>query len=165
MPIRLRPPAYRPGGPDGQGWNRLSLNAHIGSDERPQCALRPRTYPQLWESQDTRRARWGGWGACTRPDDSTGDPCGGCLVLAREPRELASPDRRVLVRIREGTPVPPFGRVDEPWVMGRPDGGWEAPGEPWSWEDLVRVRGWRIGRRHVDEHSDGFWLEREDRKE
>ncbi|MGW5456616.1 hypothetical protein [Nocardia sp. NPDC003979] len=46
MTIYLRPPEPNPGGPDGQGWNRLSLNAHT-SVPAPQCALRPRTYAAL----------------------------------------------------------------------------------------------------------------------
>jgi len=51
MPIFLPAPAHQPTGPDGQGWNRLTVAAPAPS---AQCALRPRTYAALAESQDTR---------------------------------------------------------------------------------------------------------------
>ncbi|GAB1646879.1 hypothetical protein [Krasilnikovia sp. MM14-A1259] len=158
MPIHLSAPAHRPGGPDGDGWNRLSLNAHIGAD-RAQCALRPRSYPTLVESQDTRRARWGGYGPCA----ATGE-CLACPVLTAEPRRLDVPGDRVLVRLKPGrlygaglgAQVTP----EQPFVMDDPERGWQAGAEPWSWQQLARVPGWQVGRRHHDAHGPGFWLHR-----
>ncbi|RZU46565.1 hypothetical protein EV385_6639 [Krasilnikovia cinnamomea] len=146
MPIHLPAPAHRPGGPDGRGWNRLSLNAHIGAD-RGQCALRPLSYPTLVESQDTRRARWGGYGPCV----ATGD-CRACPVPTAAPRRLDAPGDRVLVRLRPGrlygsglgAQVTP----EQPVVMADAGQGWQAAGEPWSWHQLARVAGWRVGRPH-----------------
>jgi hypothetical protein len=155
MPIRLDPPTYRPGGPDGNGWNRLSLNAHMGAG-LTQCALRPRSYPLLWECQDTRRSQWGGYRHCIRPEQS----CDGCPVLTRQPRELQSVTPVVLVRLKEHQGNRGIAGQSEctPWVMNRPDNGWGEHGEPWSWEDLARVPGWRVGRQYRDVHSEGFWL-------
>lgn len=154
MTIRLDAPAAS-SGPDGEGWNRLSLNAHIGAGH-PQCALRPRSYQTLWESQDTRRARWGGYGACIRPDNS----CIGCPILERS-TELQSYTPSVLARIERRTAGegPAAQPVDRVWLMNRPDRGWSETGHIWPWDDLARLEGWRVDSRlHRDEHSDGFWL-------
>lgn len=159
MTIRLEAPAYRPGGPDGQGWNRLNLNAHIGA-ERPQCALRPRSYPTLWMSQDTRRARWGGYGPCIRPERTTGDLCGGCPMLT-ERTELRSFTPSVLARIQRRVVGEGFVAQEhtQVWLMNRPDNGWGETGHIWPWDDLARLEGWRVDSRpYRDEHSDGFWL-------
>ncbi|OEJ49738.1 hypothetical protein [Streptomyces agglomeratus] len=56
LPTLLSPPAYGPSGPDGQSWNRLSLNAHFGVPH--QCGLLPTSYSALLESM-TGRQRWG----------------------------------------------------------------------------------------------------------
>lgn len=155
MTIRLEAPQYKPGGPDGKGWNRLSLNAHM-DEGRPQCALRPRSYPLLWESQDSRRSRWGGYGTCIRPEGS----CVGCPVLERH-TELRSFTPSVLVRIKwlyAGEGIGAQG-YQQPWVMNRPDNGWGEYGYIWSWDDLARLQGWRVDSRpYRDEHSEGFWL-------
>ncbi|QSI49976.1 hypothetical protein [Thermobispora bispora] len=143
MPIFLAAPAHRPTGPDGQGWNRLTA----GIDPSAQCALRPRSYAALVEGQDTRRARWGGYGPCIRGGD-----CDGCPIASAAPRQLISFTPDVLVRIL------PRGDRDELHVMNRPDRGWDSGSVVWSWEQLARVVGWRVGRPHRDEHSDGFWL-------
>lgn len=157
MPIRLAAPAPPAGGPDGRGWNRISLSAHMGSLD-DQCALQPATYATLWEAQDTRRAHWGGFGRCT----SDGD-CGTCPLLRRavsEPTRLDWVTDRVLVRIRTVQPAAGGPGRDEPWLMNHPDKGWASRGERWTWFDLVRLTGWRIARRHTDHHGDGFWLDR-----
>ena len=143
MPIHLQAPAHRNGGPDGQGWNRISLGSLAGD----QCALRPRDYSHLRESQDTRRARYGGYGPCI----GTGD-CEKCPILQASARHLDSLDDRVLVRIH-----PSDGR---PYLMNRPEDGWASLGLRWTWQDLARLDGWEIGRRHQDADGDGFWLER-----
>jgi hypothetical protein len=157
MPIRLEAPTYRPGGPDGKGWNRLSLNAHMGIPA-DQCALKPRDYPHLWETTNRPRcAQWGNYGPCGRSD---GD-CTVCPVLTTAPRLLNAFGDSVLVRIRNAPILRDrevLGYRDEPWLMNRPEDGWASFGYPWTWAELARLPGWTVGRRHMDEHSDGFWL-------
>ncbi|MEU6712978.1 hypothetical protein ABZ897_15970 [Nonomuraea sp. NPDC046802] len=143
MPIYLEPPAYKPGGPDGKGWNRLSLNAHMGMDTA-HCALRPRSYGKLYESQDTRRASWAGFGSCVN-----GGHCDACPVLTAKPTTLRSFTQDVLIRIDER------GR---PWLMNKPEQGWASSAERWTWDELARLQGWLLGDRYEDEHGEGFWL-------
>jgi len=146
MPIHLPAPVPRSGGPDGKGWTRLSI-ASMGGLAGDQCALRPRDYSHLVESQDTRRAHYGGYGPCIA--DGT---CETCPILQAAPHTLTSLDDRVLVRIH-----PTDGR---PYLMNRPEDGWASLARRWTWQDLARLDGWDIGRRHHDEHGDGFWLNR-----
>lgn len=146
MPIHLPAPEPVLGGPDGRGWTRLSI-ASMGGLSNDECALRPRDYTHLRESQDTRRARYGSYGPCI-----SDGKCETCPIFQAPPLELQSLDDRVLVRIH-----PHDGRV---YLMNRPEDGWASLGLRWTWQDLRRLNGWEIGRRHQDEHSDGFWLER-----
>ncbi len=144
MPIYLQAPTPANGGPDGRGWTRLSIGS-MGALVDDECALRPRDYSHLVESQDTRRARYGGYGPCVGSGD-----CVQCPILQSAPRHLDSLDDRVLVRVH-----PSDGR---PYLMNRPEDGWASLAKRWTWQDLARLDGWEIGRRHCDEHSDGFWL-------
>ncbi|MEU1180600.1 hypothetical protein ABZ464_23660 [Streptomyces sp. NPDC005820] len=161
MPIYLKAPAAPAGGPDGKGWNRLSLNAHGGF--LAQCALRPRRWGALLESQDTRRARWGGFGVCTNRGD-----CEACTLrkaINEQPTTVEVNAPRVLVRVEEihaGDDVvfnagPAGWRL---WVTTGPDDRDYRNRRPWVWEEAARVNGWDLGRPYVDEHGDGFWLER-----
>jgi hypothetical protein len=155
--ILLEAPKHRPGGPDGQGWNRLSLNAHMGAAS-DQCAIRPRSYATLHEAWRTTVARWGSFGRC-----DNGSNCGTCPrieALEHDPKWLPADTDRVLVRLKEregdfgwtGTPAP------TPYVVDDPEAGWASPRYRWTWENLVRLRGWNLGPQHRDEHGDGFWL-------
>lgn len=146
MPVFLEPPRHTPAGPDGAGWNRLSLNAHMGTP-RPQCALQPTDYPTLWESRDTRRARWGKFGHCSRQG-----ACRDCPLLGAR-HTLAAFTDEVLVRV---------DRQGHPWLMNRPEDGWGSRGHRWTWTDLAALDGWSIGRRANDEFSEAFWLVRMD---
>jgi hypothetical protein len=74
LPLFLTAPGYGSNGPDGQGWNRLSLNAHF--DVRNQCGLLPANFPALFESMTGRQA-WGGFERCSRPGPGE---CGTCPV-------------------------------------------------------------------------------------
>jgi hypothetical protein len=162
MTIFLDAPRHRPGGPDGQGWNRLSLNAHMGTPSG-QCALRPTSYATLHESRrDSRLAEWGSYGRCGRGAGA----CDACPLLRREPRKFDAFTDRVLVRLEKRPAMPgglfgDQGVPDRPWVMNRPEDGWGSRGEPWTWEELAALQGWRVGRQYRDEHGEGFWLERE----
>jgi hypothetical protein len=147
MPIYLPAPSHRNGGPDGQGWNRIALGSLAGD----QCALRPRDYSHLLESQDTRRAGYGGYGPCIADGK-----CETCPIFQAAPLDLQSLDNRILVRVH-----PHDGRL---YLMNRPEDRWASLGLRWTWQDLARLNGWEIGRRYRDEHSDGFWLERAETK-
>ncbi|MGW4731796.1 hypothetical protein ACWEQC_21980 [Streptomyces shenzhenensis] len=161
MPIFLRAPEAPAGGPDGKGWSRLSLNSHGGF--LAQCALRPRRWGALLESQDTRRARWGGFGVCTNRGD-----CDGCALrkaINEQPTTVDVNAPRVLVRIEEihaGDDVlfnagPDGWRL---WVTTGPDDRDYRNRRPWVWEEAARVHGWEFGRPYADEEGEGFWLER-----
>lgn len=144
MPIYLRAPVHNPNGPDGQGWNRMSLGSLAGDE----CALRPLDYSHLLESHaSTLRARYGGYGPCIADGK-----CETCPILQSAPRTLTALGDRILVRVH-----PTDGR---PYLMNRPEDGWASLGRRWTWQDLARLDGWEIGRCYRDEHSDGFWLER-----
>ncbi|RRR79778.1 hypothetical protein [Streptomyces sp. RP5T] len=159
MPIFLREPEAPAGGPDGKGWNRLSLNAHGGTGH--QCALRPRRWGALLESQDTRRARWGGFGRCINRGRCDGCPVldawrGQCTVIP-----INAP--RVLVRVELF--FAPDTRFTGPtgyrlWVTTGPEDRNFRDRQPWTWEDAARVRGWNLGPAYHDEYGEGFWLER-----
>jgi hypothetical protein len=146
MPIYLQAPATDHRGVDGKGWNRLSLSAHIGQGSA-RCALRPTSYESLVESQDTRRARWGGSYA---PCVSGGD-CGSCPIASAAPTTLQAFDDRVLVRV---------DHMNRPHLMNQLEKGWDSSSMAWTWDELSRLEGWTVGRRHRDEHGEGFWLDR-----
>ncbi|MCX5205090.1 hypothetical protein OG897_26995 [Streptomyces sp. NBC_00237] len=154
MPVRLNPPA--PARPAG-GWNRLSLNAHMWQEDDPQCALRPRSYPTFTESQNTFRARWGGFGDCIRP----GGDCRSCpLLQAREVMPLNAP--AVLVRVETVYVGDMFTTrpVDRLWLTLGPEDMSFHEREPWTWERLTRLEGWQVGARYRDAASPGLWLHR-----
>ncbi|MEH0579058.1 MULTISPECIES: hypothetical protein [Streptomyces] len=161
MPIYLRAPEAPAGGPDGKGWNRLSLNSHGGF--LAQCALRPRRWGALLESQDTRRARWGGFGPCANRGNC--EDCALRKAINEQPTTVEVNAPRVLVRIE------PLYAGDDVVFNAGPDGWrlWVTTGpddrdyrnrRPWVWEEAARVHGWDLGRPYIDEHGEGFWLER-----
>lgn len=166
MPVFLPEPS--PTRPPG-GWNRLSLNAHMGIGA--QCALQPTSYASLLESHNTFRARWGGFGSCVKDSRWEGrqPDCETCPVwkaLLGGAEEMPFNAARVLVRIaqeypdREDAPLtaPAVTRL---WVTDRPEAeDYRAVGQEWTWGRLARLRGWELGRRHHDPISPGFWLHR-----
>jgi hypothetical protein len=152
MPIYLPAPAHNPRGLDGKGHNRLEVWSLAGDE----CALQPWSYETFveqggtWEQRDTRRARYGGFGPCTRAG-----ACDGCPIRATQndtPVQLRAFTPRVLVRIdpRDGSP----------WLMNHPEKGWASFAYRWTWPALARLAGWTVGDRHSDEHGHGFWLTR-----
>jgi hypothetical protein len=146
MPIFLQAPAPANGGPDRRGWTRLSV-ASMGGLSGDECALRPRDYSHMIEATDTRRARYGGYGPCIADGK-----CDTCPINNAKPTTLRSFDDRVLVRIHQ--------QDGRPYLMNRPEDGWESLAQRWTWADLARIEGWAFGPRYRDGHSDGFWLER-----
>ncbi|GLF99920.1 hypothetical protein [Streptomyces yaizuensis] len=83
MPIFLNAPTYGPRGPHGQGWNRLSLNAHFGV--RHQRGLLTISYVALFDSM-TGRQSWGGVRAVEyeQKKQTAFEDCGVCEERAAE---------------------------------------------------------------------------------
>ncbi|MGW0731894.1 hypothetical protein [Streptomyces sp. NPDC002851] len=159
MPIYLREPApTRPA--DGKGYNRLSLNAHMGFGGA-QCALQPKSWATLYESYDTRRARWGGFGHCIRNGD-----CDTCSVftasLDDSGERVPFNAPRVLVRIETAFPdgaTSAAQPVTTLWMTDRPDDpDYRTHGQQWTWLRLQRLRGWELGRQYRDQIGPGFWM-------
>ncbi|MFF4605195.1 hypothetical protein ACFY12_20985 [Streptomyces sp. NPDC001339] len=159
MPIYLPAPApTRPA--DGKGYNRLTLNAHMGAGGA-QCALQPKSWATLYESYDTRRARWGGFGLCIRNGD-----CNACPVFTAslhdsgERAPFNAP--RVLIRIETTLPDDTMFAaqpVTALWMTDRPDApDYRTHGQKWTWLQLTRLRGWELGRRYRDQIGPGFWM-------
>lgn len=145
MPIYLPAPKHDPRGPDGQGWNRLGL--HFATlKPQDQCALRPRDTKSLREMQDTRRARWGGYGVCPAKG-----ACEGCAVF-HDHFEFDPLADRVLVRV---------DHRGHAWLMDKPHAGWSSKAIPVTWQQLALIDGWQLGSDYRDKHSRGFWLVRE----
>lgn len=149
MPIYLPAPELPGRGPDGRGITRLS----IWGVSTAECALRPTSYPSLFESHDTRRARYGGFGPCVGSG-----ACDGCVVRTKERRELRSFGPRVLIRLLERVSEDGRTVTVQPHAMNKPEDGWDSFSYPWSWEELARLEGWKLGDRYRDEHGEGFWL-------
>ncbi|MCY0923514.1 MULTISPECIES: hypothetical protein [unclassified Streptomyces] len=157
MPVHLpEPEPVRPS--DGKGYNRLSLNGHIGA-AGPQCALLPRSYATLFESQDTRRARWGGFGSCIRDGACTQCP----VLTAPNRRALEVGGDRVLVRVETTYSEGLFNATasSQLWMTSGPDAVDRLDGgRPWTWAEVSRLEGWELGRRYRDASMEGFWLHR-----
>ena len=148
MPTFLPAPGYRPGGPDGQGWNRLTLAADLCLDE---CALRPRSYATLWESLNRPACvQYGLYGPCGRGGD-----CRNCPVFNAAPQRLHRmdpDDPHVLVRVFDnGQPRV----IVNPDLPDNPGNHWSYP---WTWEELRRLEGWKLGEHGWDEWGEWFWL-------
>ncbi|WP_331733245.1 hypothetical protein OG948_60480 (plasmid) [Embleya sp. NBC_00888] len=163
MPIFLDQPGYGDRGPDGLGWNRLSLNAHF--DRRHQCGWQPTDFPTLFESM-TGRQRWGGYERCHRLAPGW---CGQCpvqaRVLAREGGLEWPPGVAVfLARVRPLPPTPGAMWADP--ASGRstldlyawPD---ERTAIPATWQEVRRTPGVRIGWAWHDDDGQAFWLTRD----
>ncbi|MCW8101646.1 hypothetical protein [Streptomyces tauricus] len=163
MPTFLEQPTYGPQGPDGLGWNRLSLNAHV--DQRHQCGWQPHRFATLFEAL-TGRQQWGGFGRCF-----VGHPgsCGTCPVqLRRLAREggINWPDRTplFLARTRPWPPTPGALFADPaagrsslelfPWRGGQPI--LKA-----GWMQILNTPGLRISWCWQDGQGEAFWLVRE----
>ncbi|WP_405183585.1 hypothetical protein OG225_41935 (plasmid) [Nocardia sp. NBC_01377] len=162
MPLYLPAPEPDPRGPDGLGWNRLSLAAHY-STPPAQCALRPRRYPALYDTRrDTRLAQWGPYNRCIRPrrwGQLTGPDCRSCPILTASPTTLDTDADRVLVHVTTRTIGQLWATesIDTPHLDHDPATGRHTHSTAWAWEELVRLHGWAIGRA---DHRVGFWLER-----
>lgn len=164
MPTYLEPPALPTRGPDGQGWNRISLG-YYGSPGA-QCALRPRSYAALWEvTHRPACAQFGPYDPCVRHQTlQVNRPvCTDCPFYTRPSRRLDTDDDRVMVRIKAIAPSG-FGLASQeeriPYVISDPSATWDTDAQRWSWTDLVHLGDWAVGRRGADEHSEFFWLER-----
>lgn len=137
MPIFLPGPNVDPKGPDGQGRNRLRVDA---IEPTARCALRPRTFAALRESQNTALAQWGGHFA---PCTGSGQ-CSECPRATRQFSMDAAPGE-LFVRLHAE------GSVHYTADLA---GGWNAELFLIDWDDLAALEsGWRLGRLQRDEHS------------
>ncbi|MEU6331475.1 hypothetical protein ABZ851_29990 [Streptomyces sp. NPDC047049] len=157
----LPQPSYCPGGPDGQGWNRLSLNAHF--DTRHQCGLLPQNYAALWESMTGRQA-WGGFGRCSRLAPGQ---CGGCRIqqlhMAHDGIDWPAKTPLLLARVRPLPPTP--GSVFVNVTAGLSElemVSWlgEPTGVEADWRTVRNTAGLRLGRGFRDADGEAFWLVR-----
>ncbi|MET9779306.1 hypothetical protein ABZ023_34550 [Streptomyces sp. NPDC006367] len=177
MPTYLdNPHEYGPRGPDGQGWNRLSLNAHF--DTPAHCGLRPIRFASLFEAR-TGRQRWGGYERCMgaklasrpAPDASPDTPrvqCGTCPVYqnAREHPPLPNwPDQAVLLlgRVRDWPRTPGMWIADP--AAGRSSvhlHTWQGQdtGVAVDWPDLAIAAEIRMTWQFHDQDGDAFWIVR-----
>ena len=140
MPIFLPAPEHNPSGPDGNGWNRIAVHG-MCLDE---CALKPNTVAAFFEAQDTRKARYGSFGPCTKHGN-----CSECDVF-KQRRNWRWFGDEILVRV-DGSGAP--------WVMNRPDNGWEEYGEPTKWKYLLQLDG-VVFERWRDEFGTGVMMRR-----
>ncbi|WP_331746894.1 hypothetical protein OG923_34400 (plasmid) [Streptomyces halstedii] len=176
MPIYLGNPHDNPRGPDGQGWNRLSLNAHF--DTPAHCGLRPTRFASLFEAR-TGRQRWGGYERCMGaklasrpvPDASPDTPrvrCGACPVYqnARERPPVPNwPDHSVLLlgRVRDWPRTPGMWIADP--AAGRSSvhlHTWQGQhtGVAVDWPDLAIAAEIRMTWQFQDQDGEAFWIVR-----
>ncbi|MBQ0888556.1 hypothetical protein KBZ94_27160 [Streptomyces sp. RM72] len=170
------PHEYEPSGPDGQGWNRLSLNAHF--DTPAHCGLRPIRFASLFEAR-TGRQRWGGYERCMGaklvsrpvPDVSPDTPrirCGTCPVYqnAREHPPVPNwPEQSVLLlgRVRDWPRTPGMWIADP--AAGRSSvhlHTWQGQdtGVAVDWPDLAVAAEIRMTWQFHDQDGDAFWIVR-----
>ncbi|MDQ1033557.1 hypothetical protein QF035_011226 [Streptomyces umbrinus] len=163
MPTFLEQPTYSLRGPDGQGWNRLSLNAHF--DRLHQCGWQPRRFAALFEAL-TGRQQWGGFGRCF-----VGHPgsCGTCPVqLRRLAREggIAWPERVPLLMARvRPWPLTPGALFADP-ASGRSSlelSPWQGrqPVLKAGWVEILNTPGHTISWCWQDGQGEAFWLVRD----
>ncbi|MFE1478563.1 hypothetical protein ACFW6N_32525 [Streptomyces cyaneofuscatus] len=159
MPLFLEQPSYGPRGPDGQGWNRLSLNAHF--DTRHQCGLMPTTYAALYESTRGLQS-WGPYERC-----SSSGHCSACPVqrlhLERDGVDWPAGSPLLLARVRP-LPLSPGLMFADP-AAGRSTlhlrtwRGEDVDVEA-DWRTVRNSPGLRLGRAFWDEEGHAFWLVR-----
>ncbi|MEV8335076.1 hypothetical protein [Streptomyces niveus] len=160
MPLFLEQPTYGPAGPDGLGWNRLSLNTHF--DTRHQCGLLPSTYATLLESRRGVQA-WGSYDRCVA---SPFGSCSSCPIqrwhLERDGISWPLDVPLLLVRIRP-LPLSPGLSFADP-AAGRSTVHLCS----WRGEDLNVKADWRtlrntagvLGRAFWDSEGQAFWMAR-----
>lgn len=138
MPIYLEAPPFDPRGPDGQGRNRLRVD---GIDPAPRCALRPRSFPTLRESQNTLLAAWSGqFGRCTNQGK-----CSTCSLVSRR-FSLPEGDPKFVIRQDAN------GSLHYTTDLAA---GWNAVLTPLDWDDLASLEdGWLFSRAKRDQHGE-----------
>lgn len=90
-----------------------------------ECALKPQNMGAFFDALDTRRVRYGSYSSCNRNGQ-----CENCPVFTKaiEWKWFGS---EILVRVDE---------KNTPWVMNRPDKGWEEKGIPTTWANLLALK-------------------------
>lgn len=138
MPIYLEAPPFDPRGPDGQGRNRLRIDC---IDPTPRCALRPRSFPTLRESQNTMLAAWNGqFASCTNQGE-----CSSCAHGSHR-FSLPKDDEQLVIRQDAN------GTLHYTTDLAA---GWNAHMITLHWDDLASLEdGWVFGRAQRDQHSE-----------
>jgi hypothetical protein len=148
------------GGPDGKGWNRLSV---LGGSWRatPRCVLQPLTVTAWWESLHRRTSAIfsGLYGDCVKPpSDPYGQQpdCTSCPVATRH-TTLSAFEPRVLIRyFCDGYLV--AHHTGHAYLMNKPDDP-DSSARVWTWTDLLALDGWAYDGRHLDDGiSPGHWI-------
>ncbi|MFD8708596.1 hypothetical protein ACFV1W_39470 [Kitasatospora sp. NPDC059648] len=69
---------------------------------------------------------------------------------------------RILVRVEERVTdgIWTAQGYDLLWPASGPEDRDYRTGEPWDYEQIYQLTGWKVGRQFWDEHGRGFWLER-----
>ncbi|MFG2210936.1 hypothetical protein [Streptomyces sp. NPDC048638] len=176
MPVYLdNPHDCGPRGPDGQGWNRLSLNAHF--DTPTHCGLRPIRFASLFEAR-TGRQRWGGYERCignqlpSQPvADEPGAPvvrCASCPVYQNAHAHPPLPNwpgqhPLLLGRVRDWPRTPGMWIADA--AAGRSSvhlHTWQGQdtGAAVDWPDLAVAADIRMTWQFHDQDGDAFWIVR-----
>ncbi|MEO3976680.1 hypothetical protein [Streptomyces sp. CAU 1734] len=177
MPVYLdNPHDYGSRGPDGEGWNRLSINAHF--DAPAHCGLRPVRFASLFEAR-TGRQRWGGFERCADPKLALGPApaaspdtprvqCGSCPVHQNahaDPSLPRWPGRTPLVlgRVRD------WPRTPGMWIADPAAGRSSVHLHTWQgqdtgivvgWPDLAVATGIRMTWQFHDQGGEAFWIVR-----
>ncbi|MGW2612915.1 hypothetical protein ACWC4A_53015 [Streptomyces mirabilis] len=162
MPTFLEQPSYGPRGPDGQGWNRLSLNAHF--DARHQCGWQPTHFATLFEAT-TGHQRWGDFDRCFVSHPGS---CTTCPVQVRRLAYQGGIDwpagmPLLLARVRPLPPTPGAFFADP--ASGRSSlelSAWRGgpPVLEAGWVEVLNTRGRRMSWCWQDEQGEAFWLVR-----
>jgi len=145
MPIYLTYDPYNPSGPDGQGRNRLRVDA---ISPQPRCAFKPRTYAALWEAHDTSRAQWSdSYDYCTNGGDCQNCPFGNGEFKGKVPASFA--DDLYIREIEDGAT-----NAGQPMAMNRPDKGFAEFGKwGFTWTDVFHCPDRYAAKFGRDEHS------------
>jgi hypothetical protein len=163
VPAFLKPTSYGPAGPDGQGWNRISPNAHF--EQLPQCGWQPMNHAALAEAL-TGRQRWGSYESCS---EGGPDVCSTCPVQQRRLARTGGldwpADEPVLLARSTPRPLtdgllfadPAYGRSTVELSRWR-DG---QPVATTGWEELLNSRSVRISWRWTEGRGETFWVVRD----
>lgn len=146
--IYLEPPAYKPRGPDGKGWNRLRLDVMTPA---AQCALRPLDISACYESA-TNRAVWGGgYGWCVNEGKCSECPIAQGTVFPKQSLPAPFGDWFYVREYHNGTPH----------MMHQFEKGWESYSFwGFTWADLRHDPHFYVAKIGRDQYSRWVLMQR-----